>query len=77
MDTTSSVLITEDEYKAIKLENNLDNLNRDIELVNEELEQLKKLIFIGDSPGDEELDGTDSFDNLSAREEQKQLKVIT
>lgn len=39
-------MITEDEYKAIKLENNLDNLNKDIELVNEELEQIKKLIFV-------------------------------
>jgi hypothetical protein len=30
--------VTEDEYKAIKVENNLDNLNKDIEAVNEEIE---------------------------------------
>ena len=35
---TSSYIVTEDEYKAIKIENNLDNLNKDIEQVNVEIE---------------------------------------
>lgn len=35
---TSSFIVTEDEYKAIKIENNLDNLNKDIEQVNVEIE---------------------------------------
>ena len=34
----SSCIVTEDEYKAIKIENNLDNLNKDIEQVNVEIE---------------------------------------
>ncbi len=42
---TNSCIVTEDEYKAIKVENNLDNLNKDIEAVNEEIEQIKKLLF--------------------------------
>lgn len=36
----------EDDYKAIKLENNLENLNKDIEQVNDEIEQIKKLLFL-------------------------------
>lgn len=43
---TSSIIATEDEYKAIKIENNLDNLNKDIELVNEEIEQIKKILLV-------------------------------
>lgn len=35
---TSSCIIFEDDYKAIKLENNLDHLNKDIEIVNDEIE---------------------------------------
>jgi len=35
---TSSCIVTEDEYKAIKIENNLENLNKDIEQVNDEIE---------------------------------------
>ncbi len=34
----SSSFVMEDDYKAIKLENNLDHLNKDIELVNDEIE---------------------------------------
>ncbi len=35
---TSSCIMFEDDYKAIKLENNLDHLNKDIEIVNDEIE---------------------------------------
>jgi len=35
----------EDDVKAIKIENNLANLNKDIMLVNDEIEQIKKLLF--------------------------------
>jgi len=42
---TSSCIVFEDDYKAIKLENNLEHLNKDIELVNDEIEQIKKLLF--------------------------------
>lgn len=68
-------MITEEDYKALKLENNLDNLNKDIELVNEELEQIKKLLFVQDTYNEEEEDN-DSFGNLSAREE-KLHKIVT
>jgi hypothetical protein len=42
---TSSCIVTEDEYKVIKIENNLDHLNKDIEQVNDEIEQIKRLLF--------------------------------
>lgn len=44
----SCSLVTQDEYNALKLENNLDHLNKDINQVNDELEQLKKLLFAQD-----------------------------
>ena len=38
--------ISEDGYKAIKLENNFENLNNDICAVADELEQIKQLLFM-------------------------------
>jgi hypothetical protein len=41
----SYTFVTEDEYNAIRLETNLEHLHQDINLVNDELEQIKKLLF--------------------------------
>jgi hypothetical protein len=41
----SNSIVMEDDYKAIKLENNLEHLNKDIEKVNDEIEQIKKMLF--------------------------------
>jgi hypothetical protein len=41
----SSCIVMEDDYKAIRLENNLEHLNKDIEKVNDEIEQIKKMLF--------------------------------
>ena len=41
----SCTFVTEDEYNALKLENNLEHLNTDIGLVARELEHIKKLLF--------------------------------
>lgn len=43
--TQGNGLVTEEEYKTIKLESNLQNLNKDLETVNEEIEQIKRLLF--------------------------------
>jgi hypothetical protein len=40
-----SCIVTEEDYKTLKLENNLDNLNKDMQVVNREVEQIKKWIF--------------------------------
>lgn len=58
---TSSCIVTEDDYKAIKIENNLENLNKDIELVNDEIEQIKKLLFNQNQQSDEMAEGDDSW----------------
>ena len=35
---TASYIANEEEYKQVKIENNLVNLNKDIEMVNDEIE---------------------------------------
>jgi uncharacterized spore protein YtfJ len=42
---SSSILVTEDDVKAIKIESNLHNINKDIKKVNDEIEQIKRLLF--------------------------------
>lgn len=44
-DDPSYTFITENEYKAMKFENNLENLNQDICQVADELEQIKQMLF--------------------------------
>ena len=36
---------TEEEFKTIKIESNLDHLNKNLERVNQEIEQLKKMLL--------------------------------
>ena len=55
----SSFIVMEDDVKAIKIENNLANLNKDIMQVNDEIEQIKKLLFT--TQGDEEDDFEDNL----------------
>lgn len=46
MNTTSGGdYVTEDEYKTLKLENNLQNLNKDLQNVNEEIEEIKRMML--------------------------------
>ncbi|CDW85369.1 UNKNOWN [Stylonychia lemnae] len=41
----SSFLITEDDIKTIRIENNIGNLNKDIKKVNDQIEQIKHMLF--------------------------------
>jgi len=43
--TQGNGLVTEEEYKTLKLESNLQNLNKDLETVNDEIEEIKRLLF--------------------------------
>ncbi len=37
--------VTEEDYKTLKLESNLQNLNKDLLSVNEEIEQIKRMLL--------------------------------
>lgn len=54
----------EDDYKVIKLENNLQNLNKDIEMVNNEIEQIKKLLFFANSDSSDKLEESQISDEI-------------
>jgi len=54
----------EDDYKVIKLENNLQNLNKDIVMVNDEIEQIKKLLFFANSDSSDNLEESQISDEI-------------
>lgn len=54
LNVTQGGIVTEEDYKVIKLESNLNNLNKELGNVNDEIEQIKRLLLQSNNPPEEQ-----------------------